>query len=374
MRDYLSGALIQAVWLYAVFKKHRNVLFSANLRGYLGSRRSDSNINNGIKASVSTEPVDFWVYNNGLTALVHKFNVTRESNRTILKFDGLSIVNGAQTTGAIGSSESAPKLDALVPARFVECSDQRTITNIITFNNSQNRLEAADFRSNDPVQRRLRDEFQTIPDAEYQGRRRGGYEDVIKRVPNLLPADTCAQALANFHQDPVTAYHQKSEIWSSNTLYSKYFSESTTAPHIVLAYSLLKGVETRKLELRQISQEKITGNEGAQLTFLRLRGATFLLTAAIASCIETLAGGAVPNKFRVSFGENTSPETAQEYWKPIVEAAISFCSQLEPPLRSGLKNNDEAARAIANFRSMVDATKQVNASIYKEFAQHLVFA
>lgn len=74
----------------------------------LGSRRSDSNINNGIKASVSTEPVDFWVYNNGLTALVHKFNVTRESNRTILKFDGLSIVNGAQTTGAIGSSESAP--------------------------------------------------------------------------------------------------------------------------------------------------------------------------------------------------------------------------------------------------------------------------
>lgn len=99
---------VQAVWLYAVFKKHRNVLFSANLRGYLGSRRSDSNINNGIKASVSTEPVDFWVYNNGLTALVHKFNVTRESNRTILKFDGLSIVNGAQTTGAIGSSESAP--------------------------------------------------------------------------------------------------------------------------------------------------------------------------------------------------------------------------------------------------------------------------
>lgn len=80
-----------------------------------------------------------------------------------------------------------------MPARFVECSDQRTITNIITFNNSQNRLEAADFRSNDPVQRRLRDEFQNIPDAEYQGGRRGGYEDVIKRVPNLLPADTCAQ-------------------------------------------------------------------------------------------------------------------------------------------------------------------------------------
>jgi hypothetical protein len=57
--------------------------------------------------------------------LVHEYSVIKQSNGLVLTIRGLSVVNGAQTTGAIGSSGDVPKIEALVPARFVKCSDQR---------------------------------------------------------------------------------------------------------------------------------------------------------------------------------------------------------------------------------------------------------
>ena len=157
-----------------------------------------------------------------------------------IAFTGLSIVNGAQTTGAIGSLGEAPSDSAFVQARFVKCTNYTTLKNIIRNNNSQNRIEVTDFRSRDPVQERLRTAFGAIPGCQYTGGRRGGHEDVIRRPPDLLPAETCTQALAAFHGDPEVAYHQKTEIWNSNKLYDRYFSEKTTAEHILFCYSLLR--------------------------------------------------------------------------------------------------------------------------------------
>jgi hypothetical protein len=56
---YITGG-----WLKKQYTKYGDKLFSANIRGYLGSRRSDKNINNKIKESCITEPSNFWVYNN----------------------------------------------------------------------------------------------------------------------------------------------------------------------------------------------------------------------------------------------------------------------------------------------------------------------
>jgi hypothetical protein len=65
-------------WLHGVFATHKSKLFSANIRGYLGVRDTDENINNGIKTSALTEPENFWAFNNGITALVHDFNFCQE--------------------------------------------------------------------------------------------------------------------------------------------------------------------------------------------------------------------------------------------------------------------------------------------------------
>ena len=103
--------------LFELFNNHKEKLFSANVRDYLGSRTSDSNINNGIKETAERAPKNFWVFNNGITALVNDFFVKKIKNGQSISFTGISIVNGAQTTGAIGNLESEPDENLFVPIR-----------------------------------------------------------------------------------------------------------------------------------------------------------------------------------------------------------------------------------------------------------------
>ena len=56
------------------------------------------------------------------------------------------------------------------------------------------------------------------------------------------------------------------------------------------------------------------------------------MTAAIAGCIETFVGRAVLDRFRVSFGVDTSPADAKEHWDKIVEVSVT-CHIKRGPLR-----------------------------------------
>jgi hypothetical protein len=141
-------------------------LFSANLRDYLGSRASDSNINNGIKNTAENEPENFWVFNNGVTALVNGLTYKKQGTRYRLTLKGISIVNGAQTTGATSSLSEAPKKELSVPVKFIWTKSESLVENIIKYNNSKNKISTSDFRSNDSIQKRLKSEFAKIPDAE----------------------------------------------------------------------------------------------------------------------------------------------------------------------------------------------------------------
>jgi hypothetical protein len=327
-----------------------------------------------IKRTAENEPENFWVFNNGLTILTHSYSPEPHGEKLKLIVKGMSIVNGAQTTGAVGSLKKSPDLKALVPVRFVCTTDPELIYDIIQYNNSQNKVTASDFRSRDSIQKRLRMEVDKIPDAEYQGGRRGSHVDLIKRNPKLLPSYTVGQALAALHQDPVIAYNQKTNIWVSDKLYSQYFNEETTGAHNVFAYSLLRAVEARKLALieRTRRTSSLTVVEQRQLDFFRHRGSTYLLASAIASCLEIFISRRVPNLFRLSFGGSLSPKKAQETWTSIVEAAAPLCSQLEDAFTDGLKNVERVNKAIITFQSLVQATAEANKSIHSEFASKVI--
>ncbi len=358
---------VPAGWLRELYSSYGADLFSANVRGYLGSRRSDRNINHNIKETARLLPERFWAYNNGLTALVNGF--TFDGDR--LSIQGISIVNGAQTTGALGSvsSRDGESLsDAKILARFVECSDQEVIRDIIRFNNSQNRIEAADFRSNDVIQERLRSEFRTIPDAEYRGGRRGSDRDIIARPPNLIPTDTVAQALAAFHQEPNVAYNEKSRIWASDEVYARFFSDRTRARHILFAYSLVRAIEEAKANLLRVPEQERTASQRTQIAFFRQRGSIFLLASAIAECIEVYIGRAVPDAFALRFRKNVSPREATALWRPIVEPSLAFVEQLSGALERNLKNRDKVTEAISRFKSLVEATKGVSSKVFADFA------
>lgn len=362
---------IPAKWLYEQFQSHKTNLLSANVREYLGSRKVDNNINNGIKQTAHDDPGHFWVFNNGITALVHQFEERKHDGEMEIYFKGISIVNGAQTVGAIGNLDAPPADEAKVQVRFITCSNVDTVYDIVRYNNSQNKITAPDFRSNDSTQRRLLREFQSVPSMEYLPRR-GGHEDVIKRRPNVLPSVTAGQALAAFHNDPGVAYHEKTHMWEDDTLYSRYFGEQTAARHIIFAYSLLKAVEKKKLDLWNKSRNNsLIQVERTQLDFFRKRGSTFLMASAIARCLEIFLSKPIPNSFSVAFKSNLSPDEAASKWTSIVEIASAFTAPLIEGLSDGFKTRETVDGAIQHFQSLVAATKEANARIYLEFAKQV---
>lgn len=360
---------IPARWLYEQFQAYKTDLFSANVRDYLGSRKVDENINNGIKDTAHSDPGHFWVYNNGITVLVHKFEPRKHGDIMEIYIKGFAIVNGSQTTGAIGNLNKPPDDNVKVQVRFITCTNPDTVYDIVKYNNSQNRITAPDFRSTDNIQRRLLTEFDDIPDVIYMPRR-GGHEDAIKRRPNVLPSVSAGQALAAFHDDPGIAYHEKTHMWEDDNLYSRYFNSATTAKHIVFAYSLLKSVERKKLDLWNKSKaNSLTEIEKRQLDFFRKRGSTFLMASAIARCLELFLDVSIPNSFRIAFKSNLSPERAMHKWFSIVEAVSVFTEPLIEGLSDGFKTHETVDKAIQTFQSLVASTKQANVTIYSRFSK-----
>lgn len=361
-------------WLYDLYHRHKTDLFSANLRGYLGSRESESNINNGIKTTANEQPKNFYVYNNGITALVLDYELGKRTKAgRKLNINGISIVNGAQTTGSLANLDEAPPRDLQVAIRFVKANKHAIVANVVRYNNSQNKIQAADFRSTDAIQERLRTEFDFIPDAEYEGGRRGGASDAIKRSKFTLPSYTVGQSLAAFHGDPVTAYDKKSELWTNEQNYRHIFTDRTTARHIVFCYSLLSAVNDRKLELSQKQKNNpssLTHIENTSLEFLNKKGAKYLLVDVISRCMETILAKPIPNRFDLHFSKNVSPTTGAKFWLPIVEMMLSLSNQLENAFSRNRISNESISKAVPYFVGVVASLSTLQKETFEKFASH----
>lgn len=355
-------------WLYEIYNKHKTDLFSANPRGFLGFRSRKEDINSGIQKSAKDDEKNFWAFNNGITALVYDYktpDITGKSN--ILETTGLAIINGAQTTGALGSMKNPPKESVNILIRFIVCKDKETIKNIIKYNNRQNEIESADLRSNDSIQKRLRKEFVSIPNVSYNGGRRGE-----KKEKDLLSADTAAQSLTAFHGEPIIAYNDTTSIWMDNKRYSAIFNQDTHAEHIVFVYALRRAIENKKLQLKEKGLEALD-TEKEQLAFLRKRGATVLYLYAISECLEIYTGRKITNRFRLSFNKNVSPETAIKYWSNIINITVPLVGHLSDAIEGGMNNKEKITEAVSNFRSLIASVAPVHAEIYKEFNSKIIF-
>lgn len=345
-------------FLYDIYLKHHDSLFSANVREYLGSRKGSSNINTGIKDSVEKSPDDFLIYNNGITFLTNNYSYNNVTQK--LTLNGISIINGAQTTGAIGSVAKRPSKGSIF-TRIVQIDDNNVLDNVIEYNNKQNAMNPADFRSNDQIQKRLRKDFDTTDIADYSGGRRGGNGDAIKRNSKLLNSNTIAQVLTSFMGNPIGAYQSTKKIWENNNNYSLVFNDSTNKGNILFAYTMYVSLQNIKQDL--ISKESKSSKTDSDTSFsevdanilelLRVRGSIWLMISAITAILPDVLTSKVANKQFIHFKKLHSIEEGANLWKPLIKAALPLAvNPFSPVLTNGLKNKTETDKAISDFTNL----------------------
>ena len=354
---------VTADWVKEQYCRYNDDIFSGNPRTYLGSGKKKNKINLGIIQTITEQPNNFWAYNNGITAMVNDYSIENDLNtgEEKLTISGITIINGAQTTGAVSSVTEVGK--ALIPIRFIVCEDSSIIDEIINNNNKQNEIIASDLRSNDKVQNRLRNEFEKYTNLFYSGGRRGNGRP--SRSREILDPYVVAQSISAFHGECVTAYNSRNDLWSNDRIYANTFPDQLTAEHIIFTYSLARAIDIYKLDL-QVKGEERTEAEEQQYRFLGKRGAKMLFIFAMSKCMESFLGEKVRDVWSLRFRDNSNFDVNVEYWKKMIKVIMPIAStHLESVVKDGLKSQEASNSAVVTVAGILAAIQEV---VRTEFA------
>lgn len=346
---------VPGAWLHDLFKRYDQGLFSANYRGFLGITKRRK-INTAIRSSAEGSPRDFWVFNNGITLLT--MGMRQGKSETTLS--GVSIINGAQTTGSIGSVDVGKHdlKQVRVLCRVIECSDPQKISDIVKYNNTQNEIMTWDQYSSDPEQERIQSELNAL--GHGYSRKRG-----FRRPDEEIGIEDVAQPLVAFHGRFEEANRGKNRIFERGPLYKLAF-EGKKARHILLVHSLARAVDEIRIELKRKSNAgQIIGIEQQQLSLLRnLRFKNFLL-AMLPRLLEATLGQRVDAE-TIGF----SPQAARRdehtivalvaACVPFVKTVLSFvAAQVKSEgLADVLSHDDPVTEVASKVEAMLYASKE----------------
>ena len=184
--------IIQGTALNNLNGQHGDALFNYNIRGFLGNKGK----NKQITETLGDEPSLFYLYNNGISAICTKMDVkpNQKGSSKIVSCKDFQIINGAQTVCSIrdfgkndNNMEKLKKVNVLL--RITEAEKVKGPTkglnrDMIKYNNSQNVVRDADFRSNDPIQESLEAKFKK---EKVQYRATPPFEEVVYMRKRVLP-------------------------------------------------------------------------------------------------------------------------------------------------------------------------------------------
>ena len=342
---------VPGTWLGSQYKKYGTQLFSANYRGFLGASKRRK-INSGIQRTAESRPEDFWVFNNGVTILTLGYKSTLKGT----KITGCSIINGAQTTGSIGSLDPKRDISKIkVLARVVACKDAETIREIVRFNNTQNEITTWDQYSSNESQKSLVTEFRALGHT-YSVKR--GFGESLSG----LGIEVVAQPILAFEGHFEDAHRGKNTIFERKATYGKAF-EGKSARHVLLAYTLAQAIDAVRQDL------KVMNNAGllikAKESHLRIgRHVRFkyFFMSVVAASLESLLNRQVAIsdiRFtqRASTANNFTITELIGKWKPVVEALLA----LTVPLIQGdpgetFSNSAEKNRIAKTVESLIIAS------------------
>ncbi len=348
----LNGAI-----LHRLYEDHKNALFSANLRDFLGARRVAGNVNNRIKETAENKPGEFFVLNNGITIITKKAKLERNRSKKKAKLDitGISVVNGAQTTGAIHAAGHDHAKNVSVLARIITVDNPAMIPAIVAGNNTQNSIVAWDRRSNDSVQKRIKQEFQS-KGVEYIHRR-----DSARKATTWLFADQVGQMLCAFSGDLQTAIRAKADIFESDVTYGKIFPQTLSIAHIYAIQTLGWAYDGLKQELKAKAE---TGNmteiEQKQLRLLDFPASKQFLMFVAGGLREEIAGAKMTEPKGFELDANSIKADCED----VKAAWLKVLKSILPIIVSNLPAEEyQVVRSTEHSEAVVKATKAVLAGV-----------
>ena len=271
---------VKANEIVSLYKRrtNREKLFTLNIRNYLGSTATNKEL---IK-TLNAEPEYFLSYNNGISCVCSDLKI--DGKKVIA--ERFQVINGAQTVRCIvRASENTSFVggDARVMLKITDVPEfygksGRFFDNIIKYNNTQNVVKLADFRSNDPVQVDFQRKFKEL--GRIRGKAvyyRAKRTDRISSDALVIKMEEFAKVLYSFRFNPVDFAARTSILFdaSESGAYCKIFGDdsgvwSNVSDEIFQSYSGIWFVAFYMGELLKKEKERVVKeeNEDEQGTIL----------------------------------------------------------------------------------------------------------
>ena len=225
-------------------------LFDYNVRQSLGK----TNVNRDIEKSVrnQAEHRHFMLYHNGLTIIADKVDTSVRDKVTLSNY---IVVNGCQSLTVLWRNRKYITDDLRVLGRLIELDSSSNLIDKITHNsNNQNGIKPRDFQSNNPIQLRLRAEFQSKYSDEIGYRISRGEELPSTEV---IDNELAARVLLAFDLRQPWVCHQAYRLFDE--LHSEIFARpSVSASRIVSRIDAFTAVEEAIEELKHELVRKYT--------------------------------------------------------------------------------------------------------------------
>jgi len=267
-RNMYIGEVSGAV-LANLLQTHKSSLFTMNIRDYVGDTKTNQQI---IKTALG-DPENFEYFNNGVTAVAGK--IVPDKKAMTLTCERMSIINGAQTVKSLliavrrpGEKVHKPVSSVRVLLRLMSFDypgEVPFVGDVTRYNNTQNAVKIADFRSNDEVQKDLARRFDRLNllGKKYEYKNKRSRKD---RNSIAITLEELTKALYAFEFGPDDMAGGTSKLFdaSTNGLYTKVFN-TPESPLTEAEFNLKAGTylacaeikclwERRRRELRMQKQ------------------------------------------------------------------------------------------------------------------------
>ncbi|MBN2589478.1 MAG: AIPR family protein [Sedimentisphaerales bacterium] len=252
-------------------------VFNENVRIYKPTHRVNKAI---IDSAIETDNYYFFYLNNGITILCDRADYAPSTRSPVVNLTNFQIINGGQTSHSLFEvhKTTPDKLESIeLLVRVCEANSEDPISQKISeTSNNQIPIGSRDLHSNDLIQRKLEEEFETL--GYFYERKPNQHSEQSKN--KVLNNEILGQLFMAYHLDmPSEAKNSKSKVFSE--LYDLIFDENIlNASELLRLYKLYLPLLERKKEIQRKKRRKEQFDEKeafiSRATFHILNGIKYL--------------------------------------------------------------------------------------------------